>query len=191
MTAIASIPELLSAFAALTNADLLALRKAASMLLDGTQYTEPSDLIHEALIRCLNGTRTWPTHVPFTVFLANAMRSIAGADRRSKAAQTTRPESHYVTENFFEPLNYFAPRSPSAEEAYLSMLERERAEQEIDRLREAFNADPVASVVLTGWLSGLSTQEIVADNLLPFKEYDAARKRLRRKVAADRKLLGE
>ena len=53
MTRIASIEEALEAFTNLSNRELIALRRFARSRIGGTCYTEPADLLHEALHRCL------------------------------------------------------------------------------------------------------------------------------------------
>src|SRR5471030_443936 len=71
----ASIHEILLAFEQLTPAEKRALRDFARPRLDNTVYTEPDDLIHEALSRCLNGLRHWPKSVSFTLFFSNVIKS--------------------------------------------------------------------------------------------------------------------
>lgn len=182
MIAVASIQDLLSAFAALTDSDLLALRKSASLSMRGTEYTEPADLIHEALARCLTGARSWPTHVPLTIFLANIMRSIANSDRRTKAALTTRAASQFGDDSGEDFLADFAGFAPSAEDVYIQSIQLRQAERALENLRSRFAEDRLASIVLAGWLSGRGGSEILEDSKMRLCDYDAARKRLQREA---------
>ena len=80
--------EVALAIERLSDADLLRLKKAASILLGGTEYSNPMDLLNEALTRSLQGGlgvdgRHWPKGVPFKVFVKNAMKSIADTSRHS------------------------------------------------------------------------------------------------------------
>jgi len=184
MAAHASIAQTLNAFEALTDADLLALRKAAAIRLRGTQYTEPTDLLYEALTRCLDGRRRWPMKVPFPLFLANAMKSIAHSDRESHDARRVDRESDLATLARPDPLAELAPSAPSAEDNAIAAEEFRIARARAEELQSAFKDDPAARAVVSGWLSELSSSELMAKHSLSPKEYDAARKRVARKAAA-------
>ena len=66
-----------AALTALSEDDLLRLRAIARLrarsLPDGMTW---SDLLHEAVLRVLAGTRPWPPGVPLLAFLAGVMRSL-------------------------------------------------------------------------------------------------------------------
>jgi len=66
-----------AALAALSEEDLLRLRAIAKLrarsLPDGMSW---SDLLHEAVLRALTGTRPWPPGVSLLAFLAGVMRSL-------------------------------------------------------------------------------------------------------------------
>ena len=173
-------PDLLTAFAALTDADLISLKKVAASHLRGTQFTEPSDLIHEALLRCLNGTRVWPERVPLQVFLTNAMRSIAFADRQCVLTRATFLASQLATEDMEDPLQEFSAVAPSAEEAYIALLEMREVERSLDRLERRFAADRAAFLFLAGRISGRSVKETLREGSLRRKDYESAKKRLKR-----------
>jgi hypothetical protein len=173
-------PDLLTAFAALTDADLISLKKVAASHLRGTQFTEPSDLIHEALLRCLNGTRVWPERVPLQIFLANAMRSIAFADRQCVLTRATFLASQLATDDMEDPLQEFSACAPSAEEAYIALFEMREVERSLVRLEKRFAADRAAFLFLAGRISGRSVKETLRDGSLRRKDYESAKKRLKR-----------
>lgn len=180
----ATIDELFAAFAALSDADLLALRKAASMRLPGTQFSEPMDLIHEALTRCLDGRRHWPKSVPFPVFLANAMKSIASADRNAHSVKMVIQASSLESDAWEDPLGSLGLTAPSAEEDCIALENDRLAEANARNLLLAFESDKAAGSVIAGWLDGLSAKEVMAKSSISPKEYDAARKRVERRIAA-------
>jgi len=68
------------ALATLTPSDLVRLKRLAQLrarLLPGLEWDE---LLNEALLRALDGSRRWPEGVPLLTFLAGIMRSLV--DRR-------------------------------------------------------------------------------------------------------------
>lgn len=176
----ATIEELLEAFAALSDADLLALRKAASLRLDGTQFTEPADLMHEALTRCLDGRRRWPKAVPFPVFLYNAMKSIASADRRLHSSKLVIQASELETDLWRDPLGSLGDMSPSAEADCIRLQEGRLSRELLARLRKEFAGDVAVDAVMSSWPDELGSREIMKRHGLTFREYDAARKRIER-----------
>lgn len=184
MSTYATVQELFAAFSSLSNSDLIALRKAASYRLSGTQYSEPADLIHEALARCVDGRRHWPKEVPFTVFLANVMKSIVSADRNLFSTRYVTLASTLETPVCMDPLGDLSPAAPSAEDDYIAMEDHRLAQAQIENLKMAFSNDPTALAVLSSWLQGLSGKEIISTYSLSEKDYDAARKRVARKVAS-------
>jgi len=87
----ASTEAVARALAALTSADLLRLKRLAQLrarLLPGLEWDE---LLNEAVLRALDGSRQWPEGVPLLVFLAGIMRSLVdsrAAERRRLAERT-------------------------------------------------------------------------------------------------------
>jgi hypothetical protein len=180
----ATIDELLTAFAALSDSDLLALRKAAAILLGGTLFSEPADLMHEAVTRCLDGRRHWPVDTPFPLFLANAMKSIAGAERRLYVAKRVINASSAGADWPYGWLDSAGEPAPSAEEVCLER-ERQRTLEGYSRaLTKAFESDHQARDVIAGWTRDLTASEIIEASGLTLKAYDAARKRVQRWAAA-------
>ena len=174
----ASISQTLSAFEALTDGELLGLRRAATTLMQGTQFSEPTDLIYEALTRCLDGRRNWPLSAPFASFMLNAMRSIASGERQFYRARYGLDEST-LEEELFE----MGAVAPSAEQDALAAESARFARARAEELRGSFDGDPIARAVMDGWLRELTAAELMAKHKLSPKEYDAARKRVERQAA--------
>lgn len=81
-----------AALAALPNDDLLRLRAIARLraraLPGGVSW---SDLLHEAVLRALSGTRPWPPGVPLVAFLAGVMPSLCAEQWRRRRLQDSFP----------------------------------------------------------------------------------------------------
>ena len=182
MSKVASIEEALEAFTNLSNRELLALRRFARSRIGGTCYTEPADLLHETLHRCLQGERRWPRAVPFTAFLANAMKSIANADRISSGSRLNVSDSDAPGASD-QGAACFPSMGPSPEESAIA-AERERfARARAEELEGAFKTDPIARAVVEGWLAELDPNEVMSTHQISAKDYKAARERVSRKAA--------
>lgn len=183
MSKIATTEDFFKAFEALTDSDLLALRKAASLRLDGTQFTEPADLLHEALTRCLDGRRHWPMEVPFPIFLFHAMKSIASADRRLHSSKLVIQASQLESDRWRDPLGSLGEMAPSAEADCIRLEDIRLGESLVADLREEFKDDRCVNAIMSTWPDELGSKEIIEISGMTFKEYDAARKRIERSAS--------
>jgi len=78
------------ALAALTSAELLRLKWLAQLrarLLPGLEWEE---LLNEALLRALDGSRRWPEGVPLLAFIAGIMRSLVDGRVEERRRQAER-----------------------------------------------------------------------------------------------------
>jgi DNA-directed RNA polymerase specialized sigma24 family protein len=151
-----------AALATMSAEDLLRLRAIARLrarsLPAGMSW---SDLLHEAVLRALAGTRPWPPGVPLVAFLAGVMRSLCDEQWRRRRLQDALP----------------APALSNATDDPERALAATEAIAAIHRL---FAADAVATRVITGLLSGMSPGNIRRHYGLSDVEYDTARRRMRR-----------
>jgi RNA polymerase sigma-70 factor (ECF subfamily) len=77
-----------AALAALSEDDLLRLRAIARLRARSLPGDISwSDLLHEAVVRTLAGTRPWPLDVPLLAFLAGIMRSLCDEQWRRRRRQ--------------------------------------------------------------------------------------------------------
>lgn len=158
------------ALARLPAADWLRLNALARLwargLPDGFGW---SDLLHEALLRALDGSRQWPAGVAFPKFLSGVMRSLR-ADfwrrQRREADVILRPEDAP------DPAAAVCPAG--SQERVLAAVQ---AMAEIHRL---FADDQTALRIIAGLGNGLSAVEIRQANGLSDVQYDSARRRMRR-----------
>ena len=133
--------------------------------LPGVQWT---DLLHEAVLRALEGTRRWPGNVPLVVFLAGIMCSLADEHWRQHRVRmalfaVARPEESVVDH---------APDPERELIARQSLLA-------IDRL---FRDDAKALQLILGLANGLSAEEIQRSCAMDATRYATIRKRIRRRL---------
>ena len=139
-----------AALAALSDDDLLRLRALARLRARGLPGSVAwSDLLHEAVLRALEGTRRWPPGVPLLAFLAGTMRSLCDEQWRRRRRESTMPlPENAMTETLADMASGADPeRVYAAAEALAA----------IDRL---FMSDTVALKVVAGLTNGLNAEEI-------------------------------
>jgi DNA-directed RNA polymerase specialized sigma24 family protein len=179
MTNFASTSETLSAFKQLSDDELLALRYGANSLIHGTMYSEPADLLHEALYRSLDGRRNWPKHIAFGAFLLMTMRSIVSTEHK----KTKRfPHTAHSLDDIAVVGADSANSSPSAEDTVIAMQMLESAARTVDATREALEGDIEALQILSGMMSGMTSSEMCRDFKITKKAFDAARHRVMRRI---------
>lgn len=181
MPVYATTTQILDAFASLDDNSLLALRCYALFHIGGTGFSEPLDLMHEALNRALEGRRNWPMNVNFGLFLALAMRSIADGERkRHENCKRSFMSIDDALEQCPEEMTPF----PSAEEEFMALEEMHFAEKTASDARMAMVGDREALRVLEGLLAGLTPTEMRRNYGMDHKAFDAARHRVLRRLRA-------
>jgi DNA-directed RNA polymerase specialized sigma24 family protein len=151
-----------AALAALSEDDLLRLRAIARLrarsLPGGISW---SDLLHEAVVRALAGTRQWPPDVPLLAFLAGVMRSLCNEEWRRRNKEDALPAMAN------------AGRIDDPERVYA-------AAEALAAIHRLFASDAPATRVITGLLDGMTADEIRRHYGLSAVEYDTVRRRIRR-----------
>lgn len=173
----ATTAEILQAYKDLTRQDVIALHKYAQRHLSGI-FTEPLDLVHEALHRSLDGRRNWPPGVPFAVYMLQTMKSIVNHERERVANRPGRMVSIEVGPG----ATALASSWPSVEEQVIAFNETQLAQKAAERARQSLAGDPVALKVLEGMLAGMSPRETCDAFGFAPKDYDAARHRVMRRL---------
>lgn len=183
--------EVAQAIEGLTDADLIRLDKAAAILLGGTGYASPKDLLHEALARALQGGlgpdgRHWPRDVPFTVFVKNAMKSIADASRHSLPVTEEILAGDLVDSDSVDgdPIEVFGT-SVSSVEAQVIELEDCSAEdtqdaEDLAAVNAHFRHDDQVSWIIMGVQDGIPAREIQELSGMSSTQYETAHRRFRR-----------
>lgn len=179
MTSHGSTDDILRAYSALSDGELLALRHAARRYIDGTRFSEPLDLVHEALSLSLDGRRNWPTHIDFGLFMAMTMRSIADADRkRHENALSTRASA----EDLIEMAPHWAGSHPSVEDELIVAQDALAASSAVDMAMAGLEGDEDAKNVIHGMMAGLSPRDIRSSFQMSAKSFDSAKHRAMRKI---------
>ena len=151
-----------AALAALSADDLLRLRAIARLraraLPGGMSW---SDLLHEAVLRALAGTRPWPPGVPLLAFLAGVMRSLADEQWRRQRRHDRLPMPDDSGE------------ADDPERRYA-------AAEALGAIHRLFASDTAALKIITGLIDGMEAEEIRCHYGLTAAEYDSTRRRMRR-----------
>jgi len=163
--------EVARAIHALSDAQLVRLRALARLwsrgLPGGLGW---ADVLNEAIVRVLDGSRPWPPGVPLLAFLSGVMRSICDDQwRRARREALLR-------------VGDLADRIPAGEETEPAP-DPERvlaAAQALAAIHELFAADPCALKIIAGLAEGLTAAEICRHYDMAERDYDTARKRMRR-----------
>jgi RNA polymerase sigma-70 factor (ECF subfamily) len=152
------------ALAALTPSELVRLKRLAQLrarLLPGLEWEE---LLNEALLRALDGSRRWPEGVPLLAFIAGIMRSLVDGRVEERRRQAERAlvvcETPVVT-------------APEA---------RLHARQCLDAIAQFFAGDPDVLALIAGLMRQYLEGAGEPTPQLSRKRRDAARKRLARAI---------
>ncbi|MGE0420693.1 MAG: sigma-70 family RNA polymerase sigma factor [Reyranellaceae bacterium] len=155
------------ALKALSDADLVRLKSLARLwsrgLPGGIGW---ADVLNEAILRSLDGSRRWPPDVPLLAFLSGVMRSIRDEHwrraRRDHALLVASPDADG---------SVAAPDNP---ERVLA------AAQALGAINVLFADDPAALKILAGLAEGMTAGDIRLHYDMSEREYDSTRKRMRR-----------
>src|SRR5262249_23396144 len=154
----------------LSDADLVRLRALARLWTRGLPGELAwSDVLHEAIVRALDGTRKWPPGVPILAFLSGIMRSICVDQWRREQRDAL-----------------LLVRDGAATDACAAgddSRDPERmlaASQRLAAIFRLFGHDALALKIIAGLAEGLMPDEICARYAMSEREYDSTRKRMRR-----------
>jgi len=161
------------AIRSLGDADLVRLKALAQLwvrgLPDGFGWV---DLLNEAITRALDGSRRWPPGVPLLAFLSGVMRSIC--DDHWRRLQRERELFVGAGDAARQGAQAAARSSPPSPERMLA------AAQALAAVHRLFAHDAVALKIISGLAEGLTAKEICELHAIEERDYDTARKRMRR-----------
>jgi RNA polymerase sigma-70 factor (ECF subfamily) len=175
-----SIEELSELVAGLGDADMLKLKGAARGLVLKC-WSDPDDLLNEAIIRSLDGRRSCPRKMKLVAFLFGVMRSVADEwlkDRKSECGEVDETRWGRSAEVDVEAL----PDQREGQEAEIIASERRAfAASVLKEVMEMFETDEEAWFIVEADLEGRMTPEEICSALgIDRRRYDTARKRIRR-----------
>ncbi|MFM0298711.1 hypothetical protein PQQ99_01100 [Paraburkholderia sediminicola] len=174
-----TITEIGAAFLALSDDNQKALSQYAARHIGGTSFAEPEDLIQETITRALEGTRRWPKHVPFTLFMCLTMRSVAEGDRSRNDNKFTAPIS---AEAFVDRPSPLQKTSPSIEDHLITYERMAQAAVAVCLARSALEGDEQAQRVIDALVFGMTPREACAEFLMSLGDFDSARHRAARRL---------
>ena len=138
------------------------------------------DLLNEALTRLLSGQRSWNPEIGIVQVIDQAMRSI-------RSSWSEKGERSGV-----EALVSVAPTDAADDEGRVTVVpatespESLAADRElIDQIQQLFADDEDAQTVLTGYDLGMKGPELLEVSGLSRKEFEAARRRIRRGIVRE------
>jgi DNA-directed RNA polymerase specialized sigma24 family protein len=156
---------------ALSDVDLVRLKALARLwsrgLPDGLGW---ADVLNEAIVRVLDGSRAWPSGVPLLAFLSGVMRSICDDHWRRTRREALRRHGDVAD------LDAFVGDDAPDPERTLA------AAQALAEVHLLFAGDPTALKIVAALAEGLTASEICRLHGLEERDYDTARKRIRRRL---------
>lgn len=188
---IATPEDVCQAFEALSDMELVRLRKIALVHMPGSVYASPDEIINEAICRTLNAAnggkgRRWPKDVPFFAYLTQVIRGLGSDSRESEhQSKTVRLEAMApegaTTEDVLGFLEHYHPDALSNAIEIEADQEREtRAKADLDRIDAHFAGDSQVTWLILGIKDGLSVAEIKELSDMTQTQYDTAMRRFRR-----------
>lgn len=173
----AEIESMLSKF---SRADWVRARSLAAAACNGVPGWTPDDLLQEAMTKLLEGTRTCPIGIHPLVMLKNAMRSIASNERKHEDnspidADVAVAHFDHIPENDLRPLAHGNVSNTPYESA--------AARQTLQSLEQLVAGDDELGLLFLAWGEGLRGQEAMDAVGWDKAKYEAARKRLTRRLS--------
>jgi hypothetical protein len=187
----ATAEEIGEAIESLTEAELGRIHRAAQYALFGTEYTDPDELLGEAVQRTLDGVgvpggRHWPKDVHFVAYIIRTMQSIADGSSNS-VVQTSTASLEAMAGGEGNAELALAQEGFSSSDVVEQALEVEEAAERQSRaaadaaLIEAhFANDDQIQFLIMGDKDDMKAADIRAISGMSQTEYDSARRRFRR-----------
>jgi DNA-directed RNA polymerase specialized sigma24 family protein len=167
--------ELADAISGLSDAEWGRLRKVAAAYARGRPI-EADDLLQEAFRRALDGARHCPAHVTVVKFLAEAMRSIAHAEKEKGDNQPVLVEiaRHGDSEAVDPPDSRLDPEQLSMSSEATGIVKA--------AMLALFDDDPIAQIILEGMMEEMEGEELRELTELDATAYQSKRKLIRRRI---------
>lgn len=172
--------EIHAAIDGLTGADFKRARRWASRRASNLPGWAGDDLLSEAMCKLLAGERVWPRNVQPLIVLAGVVKSISSNVRKGAASgaidHNVRVDVDIADEEFDHTqhgVDSIDNRTPEASV---------EAKSELIALSNLLKGDDHVELVAMAWMDNLRGKEAAEAAGLDEKTYDAARKRLMRKL---------
>jgi len=160
-------------------ADWSRLETIAGVLCGGVSELTGDDLLHEALTRCMEGRRVWPADVHPVVVVKNAMRSIA-SDARKRAELSPVDETVALADG--QPADETDVRRQAQGKVTITPEDSLSGKEQLVAVYAAVAGDEEQEMLVMAWADGLRGDEAAGALDWDKKKYEAARKRLERRL---------
>jgi len=182
----ATVEEVRVAIEELSLEDLGRLRRTAAVLLQGSGYIAPEELLNETVQRAMEGAsgmdgRRWPKRVPFMAFLVMTMKSIANASLES-VETAVRGVTDPLDEASFGSMA-MPGTDVVCETAEESAALDGKAAATFSAIESHFARDEKVLMMVMHLREGRRAHEIQAEEGMTLTEYATVRRRLRRGLA--------
>lgn len=175
----------------LTQEDRYRLRKAAAICLAGTEYQDPMELVHEAILRTMNAAngskgRHWPKNVPFMAYMIQTIKGLVSDSRESLPQKRTdymevMAAEGATTEEALGRVGYCHSDVLSQAVEWEESLDRHnRAKTDAILIDARFADDSEVMLIIMGHKDGLTSAEIRELGEMSTTQYETARRRFRR-----------
>lgn len=168
--------DFFNAFSRMNEQERKLLEVFASRCIGGTTYTSPMDIIHEVIIRVMDGRRNWPPDIDLGVFIANCVRSIASNSRN--LAEWSNLSLDAMSDDDFAELRSHHAQTMSAEDVALRNERAAITQKAAKFAKSTLGKDEEGRQVLEGMLAGLDTEEMCAAFDMSPATFKAARQRV-------------
>ena len=171
---VATKDEIAAALRCLSDADLRRLERIARIRVIGLHAVDWQDLLNEAIVRLLDGSRRWPREVPLVVFLRETMRSIASEYWRRLKAPVVVSDSEADAERMTGDgvVDNTADWTTQPER-------RASAEEILGLIEQKFADDADALQVIDGMVRGKSPRTIQEEACMNATRYASTQRRIR------------
>ncbi|MBX9868234.1 MAG: hypothetical protein K2X63_00410 [Burkholderiaceae bacterium] len=168
--------EIESVLRGFSDADWVRASKMAEFYSHNVPGITGDDLLQTAIVRFLSGFRRWPEKTAPLVVLSNVLKSIANGIRK-KEDRVFDPNLQIQFSDDEDVREVVEPVDET------SIPDKLFARNSLQTIEQLVQGDEIAELVLMAWAEGLRGVEAAEAAGLTAKEYDAARKRLDRKLA--------
>lgn len=159
------------------NADYARAKSLARVMAVGIAAYTAEDLLHDTMVSLLSGERRWPRGVHTLVVLKTAMHSIASnARKNSNNTKIDRQaDAEAVTDDHDD-----CPVSAGVTD--VTPVDIANTKSELEMIQNLVSGDEEAELVVMAWADDLRGKDAAAELGFDMNTYEAARKRLLRKL---------
>ncbi len=173
-----SLDEVRAKLSCLSKSDLLRLGRIAEFQANKLRQCEGEDLLAEGLKRVVSGERRWPRGLGTSTFMKNVFASIVS----SKAKHAVFASQYEVDAEVDQSGDVISDQGDVAVEERVDPTMEIYAQEMLGTVANNISDDPDALAVAMALGEGMTAIETQSQFRLSQKQYDAARKRLRRVV---------